>query len=116
MPVRNTKSIDRVTHNPKTHELILIMVEDREKYDVDRQLLELQEKINTYVHYAMDGQLAKDYPEWAGRPVTIQVDYHFPPNPEEIQFLEEVEKQLKAHKIKFTSTLIEAKGEWNRRS
>jgi hypothetical protein len=107
--VKDTEKIDAVTHNPMTNEIVLVMVEDREHYTVDRQMLELQDKINTYLSYAADGQLAKDYPDWAGRPVVIRIDYHHPPSVDELQFLAEIEEALKERRIKFISKLVEPK-------
>lgn len=107
MPVSDTKQIDKVLYDERTKEIILLMVEDRDAYSSDKQLLELQEKFNTYIHYAADGLLAEHFPEWAGRPISIRLEFFFAPDPESLEFLLQVEELLKPHRIRLHTVLID---------
>jgi uncharacterized protein DUF6572 len=109
--VHDFQQIDKVLYNETIKEVILLMVEDRDAYSSDKQLLELQEKFNTYVRYATEGLLAEHFPEWAGRPVSIRLEYKFAPDPESLDFLLKVEELLKKHRIKLQTVIIDARDE-----
>jgi hypothetical protein len=51
----------------------LYIVQDRAWTGSDAQLNSLQVKVHNYVGYALDGQLARDYPETLGKPWEIVV-------------------------------------------
>lgn len=51
----------------------LIIVQDQEWAGSDAQLASLQEKVQTYVSFALDGGLARQFPEAAGRPWRIVI-------------------------------------------
>jgi len=107
MSVREVQQIDKVLYNETTQEIILLMVEDRDAYSSDKQLFELQEKFNTYIRYATEGLLAEHFPEWAGRPISIRLEYFFAPDPESLDFLLKVEDHLKPHRIRLHTILID---------
>jgi len=90
MPVHDPNSIDIVAHNPKTDEVILVMVESREWGDAGARLPELQAKLNTYIGYALDGRLACDYPSFALKPIRIELQTQHPPSLRAQQFLDVV--------------------------
>jgi hypothetical protein len=72
--VQDTSVIDTMAFNPQSGEVTLIAVEERAFGSDPRMLAELQAKLNTYLRFALDGQLAEDYPQHAGHPVRIQLD------------------------------------------
>jgi hypothetical protein len=53
--------------------LQLFIVQDQPWSGSDAQLTSLQEKVQTYVSYALDGQLERDYPEVVGKPWQIVI-------------------------------------------
>lgn len=106
MAVRDTQQIDKVLYNETTQEIILLMVEDRDAYSSDMLLLELQEKFNAYIRYATEGLLARHFPEWAGRPITIRLEFKFAPDPESLDFLRKVEEHLRPVRIQLQTVLI----------
>jgi uncharacterized protein DUF6572 len=73
--IHNPKVIDVVTQNPKTGRVYLIMVQTEAWDDSEAQVEQLKQKAETYLAFALDGQLVKTYPEAEGSPVTIQLDY-----------------------------------------
>lgn len=52
----------------------LFIVQDQPWTGSDAQLMSLQEKIQSYVAYALDGAMIRDYPEVAGKPWEIVID------------------------------------------
>lgn len=93
MSVDNSEVIDFVAHDPKTDEVMLVMVEGRAWGDRGELLPELQGKFSTYVTYALDGQFAEEYPELSGRTFRFELRCVEPPGPREVEFLRIVEQQ-----------------------
>lgn len=71
--VANTNTIDLVAQEADGTVLLVMFEERRWGFDSD-QARQLQEKINLYVGYVLDGSLARQYPETAGEPVRIRLD------------------------------------------
>ncbi len=87
---------------------MLVMVEAREWGDAGALLPELQDKLNTYLGYALDGRLACDYPAYAQKEVHIELRTQYPPSPREQQFLDIVAKEdLQPRGISFGWQLIQ---------
>jgi len=107
MAVQDADKIHIVAHDPKTDSVMLVMVEVRDWGDKGSLLPELQRKINTYLAYALDGQLAKDYPAFAGKPIRFELRTTHAPAPREQQFLEIVtRKHLEPEHITFDWKLL----------
>ena len=88
MAVPDREVIDLVAHHPESDMVLLVLVEVRTWGERGELLPELQAKLNTYLGYAMDGQLAHDYPHLVGKRVAIQLSYAHPPGPREREFIE----------------------------
>ena len=54
----------------------LVVVQDQHWTGSDAQVSSLQGKVQTYVSFAIDGGLAQQFPEAAGRPWRIVLDCH----------------------------------------
>jgi hypothetical protein len=107
MSVDNSQVIDFVAHDPKTAEVMFVMVESRAWGDQGELLPELQRKFSTYVTYALDGQFAEEYPELSGRTFRFELRCVGPPGPREVEFLGIVEqKHLRPEGIAFRWHLI----------
>ena len=67
--VHNPRVIDLITPDAATGEVVLVMIEDRPWQSDPEQLRQLEAKFNAYLEYALGGHLAKQYAEYAERPV-----------------------------------------------
>jgi hypothetical protein len=94
--------VDLVVHKPKTDEWELIIVETNDEKPTTERLRQLQEKINNYVAYALDGQMAEENPNSVGRPVGIRLDYYCEPDDDLLAFVEWFGEQLREDGIGFT--------------
>lgn len=104
--IANPNVMDLVTHDPKSDEYALIIVETR-KWDEIPQLLEqLQEKINNYFHFALDGELIKRFPEAVGKPVRIQLDCAMPPSGKTAELVARVKQELGEKGIRFVINVL----------
>lgn len=100
--VRDTGVVDTMTYNPESGEVTLIAVEERAFGSDPNMLAELQAKLNTYLRFALDGQLAEDYPEHAGRPVRIQLECRGgAPDESAARVLAELAPQIEAKGVVF---------------
>ena len=104
--VENPRVIDLVTYDPKSGEYALIMTEGREWDGSADRVLQLQEKVNNYLSFALDGQIAKQYPESVGKPIRLQLDCVAEPDADSARFIELVREKLKLEGIRLIVNLI----------
>ena len=100
MTVENPNVIDFVVHDP-TGEVVLVMVEGRQWDGSDQRIFELQEKVNSYATYALDGELIAQHPELAGKRVRLELRCVGAPDLKTARFLDVVRKQLKKEGLGF---------------
>ncbi len=96
-----TGVIDLIAHDPKTDEVVLVMDEPDEWGGSDEQLLALQERFNAYVSFLLDGEMASDHPELAGKPARIELRCVHVPDTRALELLGLIHDQLAFQEIKF---------------
>ena len=99
--------LDRVILDPDTDRLLLIMIETRPWEHGDRQRFQIQEKINSYLSFALDGELAEAYPHLAHKAISLQLDCFAYPDDQTIDFLDGIQQQLSKQGIEFTLRVLE---------
>lgn len=96
-PVRGVEHahvIDLIADDSKTGEVVLIMLEERPWDGAEVRLFQLQEKINAYLAFALDGEMAEAYPQFSGRKIRLQLDCVGMPGSDVVQFLSMVREQI----------------------
>jgi hypothetical protein len=96
-----THIMDLVAHDPATDEVALVMTEDRPWTGGSRQLFQLQEKINAYLSFALDGEMAEAYPHFQRKPVRLQLDTVFPLSDDAEAMIEIVRRQIAFQGMRF---------------
>ena len=86
--------IDIVADDAKTGEAVLIMLEPRPWDGSERRLFQLQEKINAYLSFALDGEMAEAWPALMGRPLRLQIDCVGMPDATVVEFLSVIREQI----------------------
>jgi len=104
--VENPRVIDLVTYDPKSGEYVLIMIEERKWDGSADRVLQLQAKVNNYLSFALDGQMARQYPDSVGKPLRLQLDCVAEPDANSAQFIELVREKLKTEGIRLIVNLI----------
>jgi hypothetical protein len=100
--------IDKVVKE-KDGGALLIMIERRPWDGSDSRIAELRQKLNTYATYARQGQLAKDFPDLAGKPVSFLLwSILHKPDPKTMAFLDQANAQLAKHSLRVGVRIIEA--------
>ncbi|SRR5258707_10157769 len=92
--IEHAHVIDIVADDAKTGEVVLIMLEPRPWDGSELRLFQLQEKINAYLSFALDGEMADAYPALAGKPLRLQVDCVTMPDSTVVEFLSTVREQI----------------------
>ena len=92
--------IDLIAQDPKTGQVVLVMNEPDEWDGSDEQLLALQERFNSYVSFLLDGEMASDHPELAGKSARIEVRCAHVPDARALELLGLIHDQLAFQEIK----------------
>jgi hypothetical protein len=92
--------IDVIAYDAKTGEVVLVMNEPDEWDGSDERLLSLQERFNAYVSFLLDGEMASDHPEFAGKPARIELRCAHMPGTRVLEFLGLIHDQLAFQEIK----------------
>lgn len=100
--VVNAGVLDLVTHDPASDRVILVMIETRKWDGGESQLFQVQEKINSYLSFALDGEMVETYPQFAGKRVGLQLDCPEYPTEPVVEFLEKIHRELEVEGIEFT--------------
>lgn len=92
--VEHAHVIDVIAHDSKTDEVTLIMLEPRPWDGSELRLFQLQEKINAYLSFALDGEMAEAYPQFDGKKLRLQLDCVGMPGSDVVGFLSTVREQI----------------------
>ena len=99
--------LDAFAHDKRRDLLVLAMYESRPWNGDERQLHQLQEKLNAYASFILDGEMAESFPQFAGKPVEIQLRTRHQPDPLALGLLQQAREQLSLQKIALETIQIE---------
>jgi hypothetical protein len=99
--VEHPHVIDIISHDANTGTVTLIMLEPRPWDGSEIRLFQLQEKINAYLSFALDGEMLEAYPQFAGQKVCLQLDCAGMPDSDVVGFLSTVRDQIAFQGIDF---------------
>ena len=99
--LENPGVLDAFAHDTREDKLVLAMYETRPWQGEERQLLQLQEKLNAYLSFALDGELAGAFPQLAGKPLEIQLRTIHEPEETAWDLIRRIREQLGFQQIKF---------------
>ena len=104
--VENPSIVDLIEVDPASGQVVLVMIE-RRMWDSDpRQLRQLEEKINRYMGYAIEGHLTSHYPQYEGRGVQVRLNCAQAPCGEAVAFVTAAERAIRAHGIEFVVSVM----------
>ncbi len=99
--LENPGVLDAFAHDTREDKLVLAMYETRPWQGEDRQLLQLQEKLNAYLSFVLDGELADAFPQLVGKPLEIQLRTVHEPEERGWELIGRIREQLGFQQIKF---------------
>jgi len=99
--VENPMIMDLITLDPASDCVVLVMIERRAWGAHPRQLQQIEEKINRYLGYALEGFLVQQYPQYQGKSVQLRLDCAEAPHGLAQSFVEAAQRATYAHGIQF---------------
>jgi len=93
--------IDLVSFNAKTDTYSLIIVEKRPWDGSGKRLLELQQRVNDYLSFALDGEMLRIYPETRGKRVRILLSCTHEPDARTSEFLRMAADRCRENDVEF---------------
>jgi hypothetical protein len=71
--VENPSIVDLIEVDPASGQVVLVMIERRGWDSGPQQFRQIEEKINRYMGYVLDGHLTSHYPQYEGQGVQIHL-------------------------------------------
>jgi len=105
--VHNPRVVDLVTEDAATGEVVLVMLEERPWGSDPEQLRQLEDKFNSYLGYVLDGHLAAQYPQYAGKAVRFQIDCADNPRAQDRPFLSAMSNFAAAEQIRVVVAVMQ---------
>lgn len=104
--VENTRGLDALAVDHEKGEVVLIMVEPRAWDGSELRLFQLQEKINAYLSFALDGEMLQTFPHLEGKPFRLQLDCAVPPDAMTDQLIKLAREQISFQGIGFEVRVV----------
>ena len=106
MSLRHANVIDLLAHDPATDEVVMTIVEPRPWEGTDQHVYQLQEKINAYLSFALDGEMLEQLPQLKGKSVRVQLDCVQEPDAKTAYFIDIVRSQIGFQGIEFSVCVV----------
>ena len=106
--VQNPAIVDLIEMDPASGRVVMVMTEQRAWNGGPEQFRQIEEKINRYMGYVLDGHLVTHYPQYEGRPVAIRLDCAEPARGESARFVDAAGHAIRAHGLEFEVNVIPA--------
>ena len=97
--LERTGMLDAFAHDTREDVLVLAMFETRSWEYGEKQLFQLQEKLNAYVSFILDGEMKENFPHLQGKPVRIELRTSEEPSEKAMGFLGRARDQLALQQI-----------------
>jgi len=86
--VENPMLMDLITTDPTSGDVVLVMIERRAWGSHPLQFKQIEEKINRYLAYVLDGFLVQQHPNYQGKRVRLRLDCAEAPRGESLRFVD----------------------------
>ncbi|MDA0815905.1 MAG: hypothetical protein O2930_13770 [Acidobacteria bacterium] len=108
--VENPNIVDLIEVDPASGQVVLVMIERREWDSGPQQFTQIEEKINRYMGYVLDGHLTTHYPQYEGKAVQIRLNCAQEPSGTAVRFVAAAERSIRAHGLEFVVNVAPAHG------
>jgi hypothetical protein len=99
--VENAKMVDLISVDPVSGTVVLTMIERRPWGAGPQQFQQIEEKINRYMGYVLDGFLADQYPQYEGKGVQIRLECAEAPHGDAVLFVDAATRAASDHGLEF---------------
>ena len=112
MGLEHPAVLDAFAHDKRRDTLVLAMYETRPWTGDEAHILQLQEKLNAYASFILDGEMAEAFPQFVGKPVEVQLRTRHQPAPLTLGFLNQAKDQLSLQQLTIETIRIDAAEEF----
>jgi hypothetical protein len=112
MGLEHPAVLDAFAHDKRRDTLVLAMYEIRPWTGDEAHILQLQEKLNAYASFILDGEMAEAFPQFVGKPVEVQLRTRHQPDPLTLGFLNQAKDQLSLQQITIETIRIDSAEEF----
>jgi hypothetical protein len=112
MGLEHPAVLDAFAHDKRRDILVLAMYETRPWTGEEAHILQLQEKLNAYASFILDGEMAESFPQFVGKPVEVQLRTRHQPDPLTLGFLNQAKDQLSLQQITIETIRIDSAEEF----
>ena len=112
MGLEHPAVLDAFAHDKRRDTLVLAMYETRPWNGEETHILQLQEKLNAYASFILDGEMAESFPQFVGKPVEVQLRTRHQPDPLTLGFLNQAKDQLSLQQITIETIRIDSAEEF----
>ncbi|MFZ4597727.1 MAG: DUF6572 domain-containing protein [Terrimicrobiaceae bacterium] len=98
--------LDAFAFDGRRDTLVLAMYETRPWTGAESHLLQLQEKLNAYASFILDGEMRDSFPQFHDKPVEIQLRTAHEPDPLALGLLAQAREQLALQQIHLETIVI----------
>lgn len=103
----NPRIVDLIARDPERDEVVLAILEPRPWDGSDERLRQLEDKLNAYFGYVLDGFLVRDYPAYRDLPVCVRLDCVEEPGEAERPFMAAAARFCSAHGLRFAVRVVD---------
>jgi len=103
--VENPKVVDLISVDPDADAVVLTMIERRPWGASDNQFQQIEEKINRYMGYALEGFLVAHHPQFEGKKVRISLECAEAPHGEAVLFVKAAAHAAADHGLELVVTV-----------
>ena len=104
--IQRTGMLDAFAHDTREDILVLAMFETRPWEYGELQLFQLQEKLNAYTSFILDGEMKETFPHLVEKPVRVELRTAYVPPQRAMDFLGRARDQLALQQITLEVVLI----------
>lgn len=104
--VQNPAIVDLIAWDPASERVVLAMLERRPWGSHALQLRQIEEKINRYLGYVLDGHIGQHYPQYVGKNVCIRLDCADAPTGEAERFVAAAAHAIGRAGVEFTVNVV----------
>jgi hypothetical protein len=104
--VQNPMIMDLITADPTSGDVVLVMIERRPWGGHPLQLKQIEEKINRYLGYVLDGFLVQQHPKYQGKRVRLRLDCAEAPHGEAVAFVEAATRAIRGEGLDFVVNVV----------
>lgn len=106
--VENPMIVDLITTDPTSGDVVLVMIERRAWGGHPQQFKQIEEKINRYLAYVLDGFLVQHHPQYQGKPVRLRLDCAEAPHGESLTFVNAATHAIRGEGLDFVVNVVRA--------